>query len=184
MGMQLQVSISTQFQIATIFASFFLFSDFNLQTRLRWNVVRWRYIKSDDFNRWQTPNLIKLLILELKYCEENPKTCLNGGKCTSITKDEGSFECECPSAFKGKRCEIVPIIANVTITSTTSKPQTTSTKLPTTTAAAAVAAVDDGGEDESSSGEQDAGQTTEKGSAESSGGVVEEASVEEIDNEA
>lgn len=49
----------------------------------------------------------------------NPKTCQNDGKCTSITNDEGSYKCECPSGFKGKSCEIVPMIANMTTTTTT-----------------------------------------------------------------
>ena len=64
----------------------------------------------------------------MDYCERNPKTCLNGGKCTSITKDEGSFKCECPTGFKGKNCEIVPVLS----TTTTAKPKpSTSTNLAT-----------------------------------------------------
>lgn len=55
----------------------------------------------------------------MNYCEKNPRTCHNGGKCTSITEDEGSFKCECPSGFKGKSCEILPMIANLTLTTTT-----------------------------------------------------------------
>lgn len=110
---------------------------------------------------------------ELKYCEENHKTCLNGGKCTSLTKDEGLFECECPTGFKGKRCEIVPIIANSTISST-SKPLTTSTKLPNQ---------DTSKPTEEDADEQDAGEQTTEGSSHESD-VVEEPSVEEIDNEA
>lgn len=55
----------------------------------------------------------------MNYCEKNPKTCQNDGKCTSITEDEGSFKCECPSGFKGKSCEVVPMIANITLTITT-----------------------------------------------------------------
>lgn len=65
----------------------------------------------------------------LNYCEKNPKTCLNDGKCTSITEDEGSFKCECPSGFKGKSCEIVPMIANST--TTTVRPRTSTTVKPT-----------------------------------------------------
>lgn len=55
---------------------------------------------------------------ELNYCELNPKTCTNGGKCTSITADEGSFKCECPTGVKGKKCDIVPMLPNATTTTT------------------------------------------------------------------
>lgn len=119
---------------------------------------------------------------ELKYCEENPKTCLNGGKCTSLTEDEGSFKCECPTGFKGKKCEIVPII-----TTTTSKPKpspsttaTTPTKLPSQ-GAEAMAAAEENDDDNDESDETE--QATESKSSESD--VAETvASVEEIDNEA
>jgi hypothetical protein len=51
---------------------------------------------------------------ELNYCELNPDTCQNGGKCTSLTKDEGSFSCECPAGFeRGERCDRT----NMTLTS-------------------------------------------------------------------
>lgn len=53
---------------------------------------------------------------------------MNGGKCTSIIKDEGSFKCECPTGFKGKSCEIVPVL-NVT---TTIKPKPSTTISSTT----------------------------------------------------
>lgn len=99
---------------------------------------------------------------ELNYCEDNPKTCLNGGKCTSITKDDGEFNCECPSAFKGKRCEIVPIIST-----TTSRPTTTSTTLPPTT--------------QSQEDKDDAESNDDQAN---SSAVEEPLSVEEIDNEA
>lgn len=42
---------------------------------------------------------------ELNYCELNADTCQNGGKCTSLTKDDGYFSCECPSGYRGERCE-------------------------------------------------------------------------------
>lgn len=74
-----------------------------------------------------------LLFSELKYCEENSKTCMNDGKCSSLPEDEGSYKCECPSGFKGKRCEIVPILANSTVSISTPRPlrpPTPSTKLP------------------------------------------------------
>lgn len=67
----------------------------------------------------------------MNYCEKNPKTCSNGGKCTSITEDEGSYKCECPTGFKGKSCEIVPMIGNSTISTIRPKPTTTTVK-PTT----------------------------------------------------
>lgn len=86
---------------------------------------------------------------------------MNGGKCTSVTKDEGLFECECPTAFKGKRCEIVPVISTTTPKPTT----TTSTKLPSTTQS------HDDKDDPESDGDE--------------ASVAEEpVSVEEIDNEA
>lgn len=115
--------------------------------------------------------LFKTHFSELKFCEENPKTCLNDGKCTSITKDEGLFKCECPSGFKGKKCEMVPMIANLSMTISTPKPSKT-TKLPS--------------QETTISAENDAEfdnlHTTEAGSNE--GDVVEETSVEDIDNEA
>lgn len=45
---------------------------------------------------------------ELNYCELNEEACQNDGKCTSVTEEEGSFKCECPSSYRGKNCEIVP----------------------------------------------------------------------------
>lgn len=109
------------------------------------------------------------MFLELKYCEENPKTCLNGGKCTSVTKDEGEFSCECPTGFKGKRCEIVPVIST-----TTPKPTTTSTKLPTTTQSQ---------DDKEDTDTADVTETDENNDDQTEGDE-EPASVEEIDNEA
>lgn len=44
----------------------------------------------------------------LNYCELNEDTCENDGKCTSISKDDGSFRCECPSGYRGSHCEIAP----------------------------------------------------------------------------
>lgn len=106
---------------------------------------------------------------ELKYCDENPKTCLNGGKCTSITKDEGSFECECPTGFKGKRCEIVPYIST-----TTPKPTTTSTKLPTTTQS----------QDDKDDKDDKDDTNVDEDNEDQAEPVEEPVSVEEIDNEA
>lgn len=107
---------------------------------------------------------------ELKYCEENPKACLNGGKCTSLTEDEGSFKCECPSGFKGKNCEIIPMIASTT--TPRPKPSTTTTKLPSQVT---VNSEEDDGSD------TDTEHTTV---AKTSERDVAEATVEEIDNEA
>lgn len=42
---------------------------------------------------------------KLDYCEKNPNTCENGGLCKSLLKEDGSFKCECPSGFKGDRCD-------------------------------------------------------------------------------
>lgn len=43
---------------------------------------------------------------ELSYCNENPNTCENSGKCISLTRDDGSFRCLCPNGFHGKHCEM------------------------------------------------------------------------------
>lgn len=62
---------------------------------------------------------------QLDYCEKNTKTCLNGGKCTSLTKDDGEFKCECPTGYRGKKCEKAPAMAmkvSTTTTSTTAEP--------------------------------------------------------------
>lgn len=75
---------------------------------------------------------------ELNYCETNENVCLNGGKCTSQTEDEGSFKCECPSGFRGKNCEIFPpqiYLMGMNVSSTTmgsrpSKPTLTSNTIP------------------------------------------------------
>ena len=46
-----------------------------------------------------------LNLTELNYCEANPGTCLNGGTCTSLTKEEGHFKCLCPEDYKGLQCQ-------------------------------------------------------------------------------
>lgn len=51
----------------------------------------------------------------MNYCEKNPNTCENGGKCTSLTKDDGFYTCECPAGYRGEKCD-----RNVMTTSTTS----------------------------------------------------------------
>ncbi|XP_073828408.1 C901 [Musca autumnalis] len=43
----------------------------------------------------------------LTYCKENPNTCENGGKCISLTKEDGSYHCQCRQGYLGKNCEIV-----------------------------------------------------------------------------
>lgn len=65
------------------------------------------------------------LIVELNYCEENTNTCENGGKCTSLIKADGNFKCECPSGYRGKRCQILPPM--MMTTSTTVPPMNTTT---------------------------------------------------------
>lgn len=30
---------------------------------------------------------------------------MNGGKCMSLTKDDGLFSCECPAGYRGERCD-------------------------------------------------------------------------------
>lgn len=62
---------------------------------------------------------------QLDYCEKNPKTCQNGGKCTSVVKEDGDFTCECPSGYRGKNCEKAPAMAMKV--KTTSKTTTTTT---------------------------------------------------------
>ncbi len=51
---------------------------------------------------------------ELNYCEKNPNTCENGGKCTSLTKDDGNYKCECPSGWFGDRCDRLTMIPTTT----------------------------------------------------------------------
>lgn len=46
---------------------------------------------------------------ELNYCENNVGICENGGKCTSLIKDEGYFSCECPAGFRGDKCNLLPL---------------------------------------------------------------------------
>lgn len=60
---------------------------------------------------------------------------MNDGKCTSMTEDDGSFACECPSGFRGKQCEISPpqmylMTSNITLNTRPSK--IPSTAVPTT----------------------------------------------------
>lgn len=62
-----------------------------------------------------------MFLSELNYCELNPDTCKNNGKCQSLEEDDGHFRCECPSGVSGKSCEILPetttvAIANITTT--------------------------------------------------------------------
>jgi len=37
---------------------------------------------------------------------EHPDTCENGGKCTSLSREDGSYQCQCRQGFLGKNCEI------------------------------------------------------------------------------
>lgn len=50
---------------------------------------------------------------ELNYCDLNPDTCQNGGKCISLTKEDGYFSCDCPTGYRGERCDRT----NMTLTS-------------------------------------------------------------------
>ncbi|XP_058978223.1 tenascin [Musca domestica] len=43
----------------------------------------------------------------LTYCKENPNICENGGKCISLTKEDGSYHCQCRQGYLGKNCEII-----------------------------------------------------------------------------
>lgn len=54
---------------------------------------------------------------ELNYCEKNQNTCQNGGKCISLTREDGDFICECPSGFKGRNCEVIPMYMQTSTTS-------------------------------------------------------------------
>jgi hypothetical protein len=42
---------------------------------------------------------------ELNYCELHPNTCENGGKCRSLSKEDGNFSCDCLVGYRGDRCE-------------------------------------------------------------------------------
>lgn len=45
---------------------------------------------------------------ELNYCEKNPDTCKNSGKCQSLESGDGHFRCNCPPGISGKHCENLP----------------------------------------------------------------------------
>ncbi|XP_061398076.1 protein rpi-1-like, partial [Musca vetustissima] len=62
----------------------------------------------------------------LTYCKENPNICENGGKCISLTKEDGSYHCQCRQGYLGKNCEMVD---EFMITST-SAPRITPPPLP------------------------------------------------------
>lgn len=55
----------------------------------------------------------------MNHCEKNVGTCKNGGKCTSLPEDDGSFVCECPTGYKGRQCELAPMVLTTTTTTTT-----------------------------------------------------------------
>ncbi|CAK1542939.1 unnamed protein product [Leptosia nina] len=59
---------------------------------------------------------------KLNYCEKNPDTCKNGGKCQSLESGDGFFRCQCAEGISGKHCENIPesmIPGNSTETTTT-----------------------------------------------------------------
>lgn len=64
-------------------------------------------------------------IAELNYCEQNANTCQNGGKCKSLIKEDGYYRCECPTGFKGRNCEIMPMSMTTTTSTTSSTVQPT-----------------------------------------------------------
>lgn len=79
---------------------------------------------------------------ELNYCEKNPNTCQNGGKCISLTREDGDFACECPSGYRGRNCELMPLLMMTSTTTpafspmifnTTMSPVTIRTTTTTTT---------------------------------------------------
>lgn len=67
---------------------------------------------------------------QMDYCEKNPKTCLNGGKCTSQLKEDGEFKCECPTGYRGKQCETAPAMLMKVSTSSTTSTTTTTEQIP------------------------------------------------------
>uniref|UniRef100_A0A182QGA2 EGF-like domain-containing protein n=1 Tax=Anopheles farauti TaxID=69004 RepID=A0A182QGA2_9DIPT len=71
-------------------------------------------------------------VMRLNYCEKNPDTCQNGGKCKSLIKDDGFYRCECPTGYKGRNCEILPMSMMMsTSSSSTSTEQPTSAAIDT-----------------------------------------------------
>ncbi|KNC26803.1 hypothetical protein FF38_06381 [Lucilia cuprina] len=44
---------------------------------------------------------------KLTYCKDHPNICENGGKCLSLTKEDGSYRCHCKQGYLGKNCEII-----------------------------------------------------------------------------
>lgn len=110
-GMQLQVSVASLF-----YARLLSPDDFNyhcirsIAGLVMVECCAMKVNKSENLTGW-----VKLMhyfcvkhFSELNYCELNAGTCQNDGKCTSMTADEGSFKCECPSGYRGKKCDIVP----------------------------------------------------------------------------
>ncbi|XP_065365662.1 adhesive plaque matrix protein 2 [Calliphora vicina] len=43
---------------------------------------------------------------KLTYCKDHANICENGGKCISLTKEDGNYRCHCKQGYLGKNCEI------------------------------------------------------------------------------
>ncbi|KOB72402.1 Uncharacterized protein OBRU01_07458 [Operophtera brumata] len=65
--------------------------------------------------------------VQLNYCEKNPDTCKNNGKCQSLEADDGHFRCECTSGVSGKNCERQPETSTVATNNITTSEVTTTT---------------------------------------------------------
>ncbi|GLV35302.1 C901 [Carabus blaptoides fortunei] len=75
---------------------------------------------------------------ELTYCENNPSLCENGAKCVPLTVEDGNYRCLCREGFTGRNCEISEMHSmtskpNVTITSTSTTQNPSSTTAVSTT---------------------------------------------------
>lgn len=66
---------------------------------------------------------IVLLLPELNYCEKNPDTCKNGGKCQSLEARDGNYRCSCPSGISGRNCENLPDSMTVPPANSTETPE-------------------------------------------------------------
>lgn len=54
-----------------------------------------------------SPVASRFSVSELSYCLDNPDTCANDGKCVSLSREDGSYRCQCRQGYLGKNCEIL-----------------------------------------------------------------------------
>lgn len=67
------------------------------------HLMQKQLLKSDTDNFLFLPSAAFHSITEQSLCNPNP--CKNGGVCTAVPYQR-SFECVCPDAFTGAKCEL------------------------------------------------------------------------------